>query len=76
MHDLHFALCTNCTSSRPTFVCEKDPNEQEIIDEDIVEDLHLKCNSIPNAPRDTVASIGREKLTIVPVNHLQRRHIC
>ncbi|CAF3759347.1 unnamed protein product [Rotaria sp. Silwood1] len=68
--DLHFALCTNCTSSRPTFIHEKDSIDKiENNNDEIFEDLNIKSNCIQNNPQETITSIDHERLTIVPLNH-------
>ncbi len=69
-HDLHFALCTNCTSSRPTVIYDKEEINPEIYD-----DVNIKSNNIPTACRDTISSIDRERLTLVPINHLPRHRL-
>lgn len=72
-HDLHFALCTNCTSSRPTYVYEKDTKNIENITDDMFDDY--KMNSTQNLPRELVstATTDRERLTVMPMNHVCRR---
>ncbi|CAF3729328.1 unnamed protein product [Adineta steineri] len=72
-HDLHFALCTNCTSSRPTYMQDK---EKEEITEKLCENIHhSKPNSIQNLPRETISSIDHDQLTLVPINHLPRHRV-
>ncbi|UJR28090.1 hypothetical protein I4U23_009345 [Adineta vaga] len=74
-HDLHFALCTSCTSSRPTYIHEKDDNEKDEITDEICGDFHTKSNSIQNLPRETISCIDHDHVTLVPVNHLSRHHV-
>lgn len=72
-HDLHFALCTNCTSSRPTFFYEKESIDQDRSKDDTSTDVESKCNSTQKSPRDTVTSIKPGCLTNKPANHLPRQ---
>lgn len=72
-HDLHFALCTNCTSSRPTFFYEKGAIDPDKNKDDTSTDVDSKSNSIQKPPRDTITSIKPEHLTNTPANHLPRQ---
>jgi hypothetical protein len=49
---------------------EKDTNEKEENNEEIFDDFNTKPNS---TPRETISSIDRERLTLVPINHLPRQ---
>ncbi|CAF0901674.1 unnamed protein product [Adineta ricciae] len=74
-HDLHFALCTSCTSSRPTFVHEKENPDKAIIHDEIFGDFHTKSNSIQSLPRGTVSTRDHDHIALVPVNHLPRHRV-
>ncbi|CAF0857800.1 unnamed protein product [Rotaria sordida] len=75
--DLHFALCTNFTSSRPTFMHEKENLEnKENNNDEIFEDLNIKSNCIQNIPQETKSSSNdRERLAVVSLKHSSCHHV-
>lgn len=71
--DLHFAICTNCTASRPSFVQERDPRDFDDLRDEIFEDLNLKPHPLSESLEEQTSPIGNDHLTIVPMNHLPGR---
>ncbi|CAM4762379.1 unnamed protein product [Rotaria magnacalcarata] len=75
--DLHFALCTNCTSSRPTVIYEKENvDRKDDHGDDVFEDFHMKPNCTDDIiPQETILPVGHERLTIMPANHSPSRFV-
>jgi hypothetical protein len=58
---------------RPTFVKEKDVHDKCDMNDEIFEDINMKSNSLQTCPPEKSPSIDRDRLTIVPMNHLSAR---
>lgn len=67
--DLQFAMCTKCTSTRPSFDQKKTRNYLNVIHESC-EANHKKRNSISQCSLKTNASSERERLAVKNTNHL------